>query len=316
MAAWAQLNTGTGLPLRQSRYYLAVSQTSDPTGAYSIYTLDTTLARDPDQGGPRVPDFPHFAVDHYGLYMTINEFDITPEGNLDGFIGAAILAISKQDLINGSGGSFPRVVRFPLPFSSGFEFTVFPAYTPPAAGRLANGGTQFFVSSHFVNNIEHSLAIWALTNTSSLNSSTPNLNLNAVVVETQPFRFPTHAVVQKKGFHPLGESLGEPVEKLDPGDFRVVSATYSSGRLWATLASQLAATGGTSYMAADYFAFSPKVNGPFLTASLAVTRGSLDARGQSYLSRDCGERAAEGRHCVHARWTKRRLPERCFRAGQ
>jgi hypothetical protein len=283
VVAWAQLNTSTGLPLRQSRLYLAVSQTSDPTGAYSIYTLNTTLARDPDQGGPRVPDFPHFAVDHNGLYISINEFNITPEGNLDGFIDAVILEISKQDLINGSGGSFPRVVRFPLPFSSGFEFTVFPAYTPPGGGPLlANGGTQFFVSSHFVNNVEHSLALWALTNTSSLNSATPNLNLDAVVVETQPFRFPTHAVVQKKGFHPLGESLGEPVEKLDPGDFRVVSATYSSGRLWATLASQMANTGGTSFTEVKYFAFSPKVNGPFFTASL-VTQGTVSKPGASLI---------------------------------
>jgi hypothetical protein len=283
VVAWAQLNTGTGAPLRQSRLYLAVSQTSDPTGTYSIYTLNTTLARDPDQGGPRVPDFPHFAVDHYGLFISINEFNIAPDGSLDGFIGAAILAVSKQDLINGSGGSFPRVVRFPLPFSSGFEFTVFPAYTPPGGGPLlANGGTQFFVSSHFVNNIEHSLAIWALTNTSSLNSATPNLNLNAVVVETQPFRFPTHGVVQKGGFHPLGESLGEPVEMLAPDDFRVVSATYSSGRLWATLASQMANTSGTSFMAAEYFAFSPKVNGSFLTASL-VTQGVVSTPGASLI---------------------------------
>src|SRR5205814_5961395 len=36
--AWAQLNTTTGAPLRQSRLYLAVSQSSDPTGAYKTYT--------------------------------------------------------------------------------------------------------------------------------------------------------------------------------------------------------------------------------------------------------------------------------------
>ena len=78
-----------------SRLYLAVSQTSDPTETYSIYTLNTTLARDPDQGGPRIPDFPHFAVDHYGLYISINEFNITPDGNIDGFIDAVILAIPR-----------------------------------------------------------------------------------------------------------------------------------------------------------------------------------------------------------------------------
>lgn len=283
VAAWAQLNTATGLPLRQSRLYLAVSQTSDPTGTYSIYTLNTTLARDPDQGGPRIPDFPHFAVDHYGLYISINEFNITPEGNIDGFIDAAILAISKNDLINGAGGSFPRVVRFPLPFSSGFEFTVFPAYTPPGGGPLlANGGTQFFVSSHFVMNNEHTMAIWALTNTSSLDSATPNLDLSAVVVDVQPFHFPTIPAVQKKGFHPLGMSLGEPVETLDSGSFRVISATYSAGRLWATLSSQMLDTAGTPRIVCDYFAFSPKINGPFFTATL-VTQGVVSQPGANLL---------------------------------
>ena len=283
VVAWAQLNTATGLPLQQSRLYLAVSQTSDPTGTYSIYTLNTTLAHEPDQGGPRIPDFPHFAVDHYGLYISINEFNITPDGNIDGFIDAAILAISKNDLINGAGGSFPRVVRFPLPFSSGFEFTVFPAYTPPGGGPLlANGGTQFFVSSHFVMTNEHTLAIWALTNTSSLDSATPNLDLSAIVVEVQPFHFPTFAAVQKKGFHPLGESLNEPVEKLDSGSFRVISATYSSGRLWATLSSQMLDTAGAPRIVCDYFAFSPKINGPFFTATL-VTQGVVSKPGASLL---------------------------------
>ena len=283
VAAWAQLNTATGVPLQQSRLYLAVSETSDPTGAYLIYTLNTTLAKDPDQGGPRIPDFPHFAVDHYGLYISINEFNITPEGTFDGFIDAAILAISKQDLINGSGGSFPNVVRFPLPSSSGFEFTVFPAYTPPSGGPLlANGGTQFFVSSHFVSTSEHTLALWALTNTKSLDTATPDLNLSAVVVDTQPYHFPTVPAVQKKGFHPLGASLGEPVEKLDPGDFRVISATYSSGRLWATLTSQMLDTNGVPRAVVDYFAFSPNINGPFFTATL-VTQGVVSKPGASLI---------------------------------
>ena len=58
VVAWAQLNTAAGVPIQQSRLYLAVSETSDPTGDYFVYTLNTTRAQDPDQGGPRVPDFP------------------------------------------------------------------------------------------------------------------------------------------------------------------------------------------------------------------------------------------------------------------
>ena len=115
----------------------------------------------------------------------------------------------------------------------------------PAAARFwRTAGPSSFVSSHFVTTTERTLAIWALTNTRSLDSANPNLDLRAVVVETQPYHFATIPAVQKKGFHPLGESLNEPVEKLDSGDFRVVSATYSSGRLWATLASQMLDTAG------------------------------------------------------------------------
>ena len=283
VVAWAQLNNSSGVGLQQSRLWLAVSQTSDPTGDYFIYVLNTTAAHAPDANGPRIPDFPHFAVDHYGLYISVNEFGITPDGNFDGFIDAAIIAVSKNDLINGSGGNFPSVVRFPLPFQSGYEFTVFPAYTPPGGGPLlANGGTQFFVSSHFVNTTEHTVAVWALTNTSSLDSANPNLNLRAAVVDTQPYHFPTAGAVQKKGFHPLGESLGEPVEKLDSGDFRIVSATYSSGRLWATLTSQMLETQGVPRFVSEYFAFNPVVNGAFFTASL-VTQGIVAQSGANLL---------------------------------
>jgi hypothetical protein len=282
VAAWAQLNSQNGVPLQQSRLYLAVSQTDDPTGDYFIYVLNTTGAFNPDRAGPRIPDFPHFAVDHYGLYISINEFKINPDGTFGDFIDAAILAISKKALINGGGGTFPRVVRFPLPFSSGFEFTVFPAYTPPGCGPLlANNGTQFFVSSHFVNTTENSLAIWALTNTRSLDSPTPDLDLSAVVVNTQAFHFPTQGAVQRSGFHPLGASLGEPVERLDPGDFRVISATYSCGRLWATLGSEMLVGNGRR-TAAEYFAFTPHINLPFFTATL-VTQGIVSKSGANLL---------------------------------
>ena len=282
VVAWAQLNTATGVPIQQSRLYLAVSETSDPTGDYFVYTLNTTRAHDPDRGGPRVPDFPHFAVDHYGLYISINEFGINPDGSPGDFIDAAILAISKQTLITGGGGGFPPVVRFPLPFSSGFEFTVFPAYTPPGGGPLlANGGTQFFVSSHFVTTTEHTLAIWALTNTRSLNFPTPDLHLSAVEVNTQPYHLPERPAEQKPGFHPLGASLGHPVERLDPGDFRVISATYSSDRIWATLASQML-DGGVRRTVAEYFAFNPDINFPFFTATL-VTQGIVSKPGANLL---------------------------------
>src|SRR5205814_1149594 len=147
---FAQLNTTAGAPLRQSRLYLAVSQSSDPRGAYATYTFNTTGANLPDQQGPRIPDFPHFAVDRYGLFIDWQEFKIDKFGNIDGFIGGALVAVSKAALINGNGGSAPRrVERFALPFTTGFEFRVWPAFLPPGQSPvLTNGGTQYFASTN------------------------------------------------------------------------------------------------------------------------------------------------------------------------
>ena len=281
--AWAQLNNAAGDPLLQSRLYIAVSETDDPTGTYLIYVLNTTDARDPDRAGARVPDFPHFAVDHFGMYISINEFQIDPRtGGPGPFIDVAILAISKNALVQGAGAA-PPVVRFALPFVSGYEFTVFPAYPAPDTGPvLANGGTQYFVSSHFTMTTEHSLAVWALTNTSSLNSSNPTLNLQAVAVNTQAYHFPVVPAVQKNGFRPLGESLREPLEKLDSGDFRIISVCYSAGRLWATLNTAVTGSSGTPRTGADYFALVPQVQGRFLSATV-FTQGTVSEAGANLI---------------------------------
>jgi hypothetical protein len=281
--AWAQLNDTAGNPLLQSRLYLAVSQTSDPTGSYSVYTLDTTDANDSDGAGARVPDFPHFAVDHYGVFISFNEFAIDPAtGALSFFIDAAITAISKHALETGNGGAPPPVVRFSLPFVFGYEFTVFPAYPAPDTGPiLTNGGTQYFVSSRAVNTTENSLAVWALTNTSSLDAG-PALTLQAVAVDTLAYHFPTKVPVQKNGFRPLGESLGEPLETLNPDDYRIISVCYSAGRLWATLNSEVLDSAGGKRIGADYFALVPKLRGGILTATVA-TQGTVSEQGANVI---------------------------------
>ena len=279
--AWAQLNDKAGLGLTQSRLYLAVSQTSDPTGSYSVYTLDTT---DPHDGrGPRVPDYPHFAVDHYGVFISFNEFAIDPAtGGLTFFIDAAITAISKKALVTGSGGAPPPVIRFALQYVFGYEFTVFPAYPAPDTGPvLANGGTQYFVSSRSVNTTEHSLAVWALTNTRSLDT-TPALTLQAVAVNTVAYHLPSTGAVQKNGFRPLGESLGEPLEALNPDDYRIISVCYSAGRLWATLNTEVSDSAGAKRIGADYFALVPQLQAGILTATVA-TEGTVSERGANLI---------------------------------
>jgi hypothetical protein len=279
--AWAQLNKTTGEPLRQSRLYLAVSQTSDPTGAYRTYTFNTTGAADVDQAGPRVPDFPHFAVDRYGLFINWQEFAIDKNGNLDGFIGTAIVAISKSALINGGGGSPPgHVQRFGIPFETGFEFRIWPAYIPPGQTPvLANGGTEYFLSSNIGFDSFNQIAVWALTNTSSLATANPNLHLKMTVVDTLVYHFPDFSVPQKHGFHPLGASLGFPVADLDAGPDSISSCEYVNGHIWGTLSSAMRDNSGRQIEVVDYFAFTPQITNGTLTAS-RFTQGVIAAPGR------------------------------------
>ena len=274
--AFTQLNDTSGNPKPQSRIYLAVSSTSDPRGAYTIYVLNTTDANDPDGGGARIPDFPHIGIDRHGFYIGANEFNAISRS----FIGGAIFAISKQALISGSS---PTVTRFALPFRTGYEFTVFPANTPPGTKPfLSQGGVEFFVSSRFVNDTETSLGVWALLNTKSLDKETPSLQLQLVPVNTQAYNFPSQPSEQKEGFRPLGALVNGALPTIDSGDFRVLSVVYASNRLWATLGSEITDENGDKRMAAAYFAFNPGFKNGFVNPKL-VTQGVISETGANLL---------------------------------
>jgi len=283
VAAFANLNDLEGSPLAKSRLYLAVSETSDPTGVFKIFTLNSTFTGDPDGAGSRFPDFPHMGADRYGLFISVNEFSLKGRG----FIGTAIFAFSKQRLVSGtgSGGSHPGVTRISLPFQTGFEFTVFPATTPPGSDPfLGNNGTEFFVSSRFVRSTAQGLSVWALTNTKSLETDSPSLRLKRDRVATQTYNFPSQSVRQKEGFRPLGELLqpkGD-LPTISPGDFRVLSVVYSAGQLWATLGTEVTDQNGDQQMGAAYFAFSPKIANGNLNASI-ITQGIVSDTGASLL---------------------------------
>ena len=279
--AWAQLNRTTGEPLRQSRLYLAVSQSANPTGGYRTYTFNTTGTADLDQAGPRVPDFPHFAVDRYGLYINTQEFAIDKNGNLDGYIGTAIIAVSKSALLSGGGGKPPgSVQRFAIPFETGFEFRIWPAYIPPGQTPvLSNGGTQYFLSSNLGFDSFNQIAVWALTNTSSLNTANPNLHLKMTVVDTLAYHFPEFSVPQKDGFHPLGAAQGFPVADLDAGPDSISSCEYVNGHIWGTLSTAKKDSNGNTIEAIAYFAFTPQITNGKLTAT-RFTQGVIAAPGR------------------------------------
>ncbi|HEX8035826.1 MAG TPA: hypothetical protein VF510_18365, partial [Ktedonobacterales bacterium] len=170
-----------------NHFDIAVSDTSDPTGSWTIYKLPaqndgtdgTPNHNCPGRTVPRpwatnphacLGDYPHIGADRNGIYITANEFPVF----VNGFHGANIYAISKAALT--SGGSSLPVTLFDtsdpaIGNPDGAGFTVWPAQSPGTQYADDNGGTEYFLSSRAVftdDGTSNSILLWSLTNTSSL----------------------------------------------------------------------------------------------------------------------------------------------------
>jgi hypothetical protein len=265
----AQDEDAFGNFINQSHIYLAVSQTSDPSGAYNIYVMDTTNVANP--GCPCVADFPQIGADQYGIYISANEYNA---GSVE-FIDATILAISKTALA--AGASSPATFRFVIPLATGYEFAIQPAATPPGASHfVASGGVEYFVSSQAAFASDSNVALWALSNTASLQGTNTNLLLTQNTVATLPYFYPDVAT-QRSGPLPYGSSLvpSGPLAYIDGGhDSRILSLCYSGGRLFATFATQVLDDGGHSLVGAGYVILSPTLRNGVLAAAV-LKQGNL-----------------------------------------
>ena len=111
----------TGAFRAPSEELIAVSQSSDPTGGYSLFSFDTTAPGDPHC--PCFGDQPRLGADANGIYISADEYSINAaaDGN-----GGRLWAISKRGLVKatdeGASTGVPqtvRVVQVPLPVERG-----------------------------------------------------------------------------------------------------------------------------------------------------------------------------------------------------
>ena len=258
----SQDNDAAGNALNQSHLYIAVSQTADPTGTYYIYLMDTTNPNHP--GCPCIDDYPQIGSDQYGFHIAWNEFS-APYLN---FNDATILSISKASLA--SGASTPTAFQFFIAPTTGFEFAIQPAYTPPGASNfLASGGMEFFVSTFYQFGYGSQVALWAMYNTSSLATTSPNPGLTRITVNTLTYTNPDVAT-QRPGPLPYGSTLIPPgqLAYLDGGDIRVQALTYAGGRLYLTLQSGVVDQNGRGVVGGAYIVLSPTYRNGILAASV------------------------------------------------
>jgi hypothetical protein len=188
---------------------LAVSETSDPTGAWTIYKTDVTNDGTNTGGvnpGPYLGDYPHIGADAYGVFVTTNAYPWC----CNGFSGAQIYAFSKAQLVAGAASvtmvhlDTSGLVNVPsnqTPTQSGF--TVWPAQTPGMGSfKLDAGGTEYFLSSNATteatnpvsgiggSHTSNQLVVWTLTNTSSLGGTAPALTLSNHVLGVNQYAIP------------------------------------------------------------------------------------------------------------------------------
>jgi hypothetical protein len=254
---------------------LAVSTSGDPRGSWNIYRIpgmnDGTEGT-PDHncaGGPCFADFPHIGVDQNGVYITTNEFPLFA----DGFTGAQVYAISKQALVSGAASIDVYLFDTSQPAwqvrAGEPGFTLWPALAAGTQFATDAGGSNYFVSSNAVfddaNGDSEEIIVWALSNTSSLNSATPSLQLTRTIVPSLRYAVPANSV-QKQGPYPLGECLNDrahsigpgmncgnflfglkpqrvPVGTIDTGDSRILDARFANGKLWAVLGTAVEVAG-------------------------------------------------------------------------
>jgi hypothetical protein len=250
-------NTSGTVPSIQ---FLAVSNTSDPLGSWSVWQWTTTDANTP--GCPCFGDFDQFGADDNGVYIATNEFSVSPTGP---FNGPVIYAISKQTIEQFANTGIPPVLfRYRLTQDYfGQPYHVSPASSP--AGAQFAPDTEYFVESNSDANSDDHLAVYALQDTSLLASPqpAPPPPMVSTEIKSEKYSFPPDAT-QKNGPIPLGDANQDPEGQLQADFNAIQEVTYTGGQLYAEAST--ATSNGTDGVA--WFEIAPTSSSTGITATM------------------------------------------------
>jgi hypothetical protein len=276
---------------------LAVSNTSDPTGSWTIYyvpaqndgtdgTPDHRCTLDGSAHGPCFQDYPHIGADANGVYITTNEYDLFGPS----FNAAQIFAFSKAQLATHPASIDVTLVEN-LNVDGSPGFTVWPAQSPAGQSSSERNGTEYFLSTIAGDGSEtgnptgtaRRVGLWALTNTKSLDSASPSLGITSRLVNSQTYVYPPKAD-QKPGDFPLGQCINdttittpfgpgcwqlffdtepahdEVISTPDSLDSRMQQTWYVNGTLWGSSGTAVQ-VGGELKAGIAWFSVDPKING-------------------------------------------------------
>jgi hypothetical protein len=315
-----------------NRLDIAVSKTDDPTAAWNLYKLavqDDGTEGTPNHGcdpGSNLPpdvtnpaacigDFPHMGTDKFGFYMTTNEYSFFSDGSNGGaaYTGSQIYAFSKAQLE--AGAAAPTMVSFESPVLGPFRsFTVWPAISPVGQASPASGGTEFFLSSTLgdgseTGNLapsENRIGVWAITNTSSIDTATPSLRLSNKLIKADTYTLPPKAT-QKDGPSPLRDCLNDTADTFGPGvpcglalfglppadppeglatldssDTRMNQVVFTNGRLFGAVGTGVQ-VGGSTRAGVLWVNVEPTIKNGALKGALVKRSGYVAVRGNDVI---------------------------------
>jgi hypothetical protein len=300
------VNPTTGNFLGTNHLDVAISNTADATGTWTIYSIpvqndgtggtvdDGCPVPDPgdltgEETNPQaeIGDYPHIGADANGIYLTTNGYCFFSSQ----YNGADIYAIGKGQL---SGLTLPGAIEVTEEHNTAIQgspgFTVWPATSLPGEYATDNNGTEYFLSTLAGDGSEtgnptgtaKKIALWALSNTSSLNTATPALTLSSKALGSEPYVLPPKSD-QQGGDFPLGQCINdttfptrfgagcwnllfvaepahdEVISSPDSNDTRMQQVWYVNGRLWGA-ADTGVNVGGELKAGIAWFMVDPKVD--------------------------------------------------------
>lgn len=210
---WLDFNDAT--PQGWAGTYLAVSQTSDPTGAWNVYFIPdlsnatgaSTCNNDPitdSNANPCYGDQPLLGVDANTVQISTNEYSLvgsTPAGQDNYYF------LSKSALDSGSSSvgvwwsAIGETVATP---GVGPWYSLVPAQSPDGQYSSAFNGTSYALSAlDFTNSGDQRIAEWAFTNTSAVDNS-GSIGIYEKTLTSGEYGMPPMAA-QKTGPTPLGD---------------------------------------------------------------------------------------------------------------
>lgn len=274
--------TGQGLN-GKNHLDIAVSDTPNPLGSFKLYSLPV---QNDGSGGtpvhsrcPCIGDYPHMGFDANGIFLTTNEFPFS-----GGFNAAQIYALSKRALAAGTGPisvTLFDTTDYLLDGTPGF--TVWPARSPGSGSFATEGnGTEYLLSSQAVFNddgTDNRLRIWALSNTASLDSATPAVQLVDSVVNVAPYAVPPQAT-QRTGDYPQGQLQGFPLGVIDGNDSRMQQVSYANGKLWGALDTAVGVN-GAQVVGIAYYVLKPQFDGGSSLTAKVAQQGTLALSGNN-----------------------------------